>query len=1113
MSSWLEIRSLATNWHNQLASETTDLLQADILIQRALSDAGLKLLTLSPSSVLLDGAEALFDQDENRILCSEALTGADKHFVLAHEIAHARLHRDAEPCHSDDLDPWTPAEPDQSALGEADAYSPKQRREAQANVYARELLLPRLKLKSRFLEGDTTAAEIAAALQVPESLVLQQLADALLLPADPPRKNRPPEPDPDTSQLEAVIAPIGPHQVRAGPGTGKTRTLVSRIKYLMESGEPATSILALTFSNESAQDLAVRIRASLGEASTGIWTGTFHAFGLELLRLYWNGPNTAPYMASRSDQLFLLEELLPKLSLDYYLDLYEPLRSLKAVLGAISRAKDELCTPNLYRIYAERTAKRDAEAGAKALEVARVYAIYEDEMHERGWIDFGDLIVRSIDLLSLGGPALDWVQSTYRNILVDEYQDTNRASSVLLDKLTQPGRGPWVVGDVRQSIYRFRGASPLNMAKFRQQFNGAGRTDLKVNYRSGGRIVSTFEAFGRSMTVASEEASVPELTPHHGADTGTVAYNVAATREAEFEGIASRIRDLKAAGESYRGHAVLARSHTVLSRLADHFEKTGIPALYFGDFFERPEIRDMLSLLSVVSEGEGIGLFRVGRWPRYAVLPLDLQTVLHWVRDNKTSMLKALRALDLVPGLSEAGRSGLQRLADDVGTVQFTTSPHTFLAEYLFNRGGVLVAAFEGDAIDAQQRRLAIYQLLQITYEHRHRTNADPKRTFLEHIRRLEVLDEEKEFRRLPAVASGIDAVKLMTVHASKGLEFDNVHIPSLSPSYFPPNAKAQPCPPPDGMVEPDPLLSPDMEEKSLFFVALSRARNRLGLSRAKRYGGSSRPNPSSLMTPLLPKFKGPGEPDWLADASGEVIYPPLAGSVDFTQGIDVTAVERYEKCPRRFYYQDVLKLRSRSEGSPYVRFLSVIRSTLKWMNGASQAERAEALETTFERSWTEFGPVDHPHNGVYRDTARQMLSVAAKEMSGALLEASRETLVGARRITLQADNVREEPHQIVVQRLKAGRLAKTERRRTRDKLLHHAVSRGHSKPVVFEHVSLLTGDRTAPVDKVDDKVMGEVGIVFSAIEAGQFEPTPGGRDCPTCPYYFICPSSGAERG
>lgn len=1112
MSSWLEIRLLATHWHSHLVPDTTALLPAATLLQRALGDAELKLLILPADSILLDGAQALFDQDKNRILCSEALAEDERHFVLAHELAHARLHRDADPCHEDDVDPWTPAEPEESALGESDAYSPKQRREAQANVFARELLLPRLKLRDRFLEGDITASAIAVELEVPENLVLQQLADAILLPDDALPKARPPEPDPDPSQLKAVTAPMGPHQVRAGPGTGKTRTLVSRIKHLIEHDEPASSILALTYSNGSAQDLAVRIRASLGEASTGVWTGTFHAFGLELQRLYWNGPNDAPYMASRSDQLFLLEELLPKLSLNHYLDLYEPLRSLKAVLGAISRAKDELCSPEQYEVYAARTAQRDPDAGAKASEVARVYAIYQAEMRDRGWLDFGDLIAGSVELLSSNHEALGWVQSKYQNVLVDEYQDTNHASSVFLDKLAPAGRGPWVVGDVRQSIYRFRGASPLNMAKFRQQFVGADQTDLEINYRSGGRIVSIFETFGSSMNLPSEDGPAPRLIPHRGTDTGAVAYNVASTREAEFEGIAGRIRARTSEGDAYRSHAVLARSHTTLSRLADQLEKNGIPALYFGDFFERSEVRDMLSLLSVVAERDGIGLFRVGQWPRYAVPPQDLQILLHWVRENKATVLKSLRELDLVPGLSDSGRNGLRRLIDDVRGVQFMTSPHAFLAGYLFNRGGVVADIFRGDAVDAQQRRLALYQLLQITYEHRHRSNVDPKRAFLEHVRRLEILDEEKEFRRLPAVASGIDAVKLMTVHASKGLEFDNVHIPSLSPSMFPPNAQPQLCPLPDGIIEPDPLLSSDMEEKSLFFVALSRAKDRLGLSRANKYGGWSRPNPSSLLTPLQATFGGTGQPDWLDGTSTEVTYPLLVGGVDLSAGIAVEAIERYEKCPRKFYYQDVLALRSRSEQAPYLRFLSVIRAMLKWMNGTTESDRAVTLSETFEQNWAEFGPVEHPHNAVYQDTARQMLSVASREMSGAVLGLGREALIGTRRVILQADNIREEPHQIVVQRLKAGRLAKKETRRTRDKLLHNAVARDHSKPVVFEHVSLLTGDRTAPSAPTDTGVAAEVAAVFDDIEAGRFAPKPGGRECPTCPYYFICPSSGVER-
>ncbi|WP_287160763.1 hypothetical protein [Mesorhizobium sp.] len=174
-----------------------------------------------------------------------------------------------------------------------------------------------------------------------------------------------------------------------------------------------------------------------------------------------------------------------------------------------------------------------------------------------------------------------------------------------------------------------------------------------------------------------------------------------------------------------------------------------------------------------------------------------------------------------------------------------------------------------------------------------------------------------------------------------------------------------------------------------------------------------------------------------------------------------------------------MLRLRSRSDRAPYLRFLSVIRSTLKWMNAAAPAARTSEFDEQFELRWAEQGPVDHPHNTVYRSAARQMLRMAQRELMGENLDLSREALVGTRRVLLQADNIRVGESQIVVQRLKAGRLAKKETQRTRDKLLFAAVSRDYpTKPVVFEHVSLLTGDRAIGATKSDSKITDEVTAV-----------------------------------
>ncbi|AUW47160.1 UvrD-helicase domain-containing protein [Rhizobium leguminosarum] len=1114
MTSWNEVRSQARHWHTELAGETGELVAADDLLNRAKETSGVSVKLVAPDNILLDGARATYvtaaDPEPPKIYCANDLKAEEEYFCLAHEFGHHRLHDEVDGCSHGDIDEWTPAEPEGSAVGEGDAYSPKQRREAQANLFARELLLPRDKLKARFLTGGATAVQIASEMKVPENLVLQQLADALLLPNDPPARPLRKEPDPDPSQIKAIQAPPGPHQVRAGPGTGKTRTLVSRVAHLVEKEEPPSSILALTYSNDSAFDLASRIHASIGDKSAGVWTGTFHAFGLEILRLYWSeiGPNIAPKLVTRTDTLFLLEELMPNLGLDLYFDLHEPLRGLKSILGAISRAKDEICSPLMYADYARSMEATDPEASAKALEVAHVYRVYDDALRERGMVDFVDLIVRPIELFKQRPDIADQVRGTYRNVLVDEYQDMNRASGELLKILADPKRGPWVVGDVKQSIYRFRGASPINMSRFRDRFKAPEPTDLEINYRSGGRIVSIFDAFGRTLKLGGGAGSKP-LEPHRGKNTGSVDFNVALSREAEQQGIAARIQLEVSNGGAHGDHAVLARSHGTLVRIAAHLERAGIPSLYFGDFFERPEIRDFLSLLSVAADHDGLGLLRVGQWAKYRIPVSDIIEMLHRAGKGEKSLLAMLQNGIDKSGLSDEGMIGLTSLAHDLAGVGFKTSPHLLISDYLFNKGGVLAPDIIEDTISAQQRRLAIYQLLQVTFEH-HTTKGNPKRSFLDHVRRLEILDEEKEFRRLPAAAAGIDAVRLMTVHASKGLEFPVVHVPSLSPSHFPPNNRYDPCPPPAGMIENDPLLTADMEEKSLFYVALSRAKNILSLSRSNKYGGQPRPNPSPLLDPIRGMLPNPSSPTWVSEGKQAPPFPALLGNSDGIDEITVEAIERYADCPRKFYYQDVLRLRSKTERRPYLKFISVVRSTVKWLQDTPSSQWS-GMELQFSATWLEHGPSTHPHGGLYEKTAKQMLGLAQKELTGPRLPTPRSSIIAGKNITTNADNIKATGSRITVQRLKAGPLSKSEKMRVRDALIFSIIARENSGTTVnFEHVSLLTGERSAS-GKVNHAIEGVIESYFGGIAQGRFDPITSDRNCPTCPYYFICATDGVR--
>jgi DNA helicase II / ATP-dependent DNA helicase PcrA len=1112
MSAWFELRMQAAAWHDEL-NPHADLLRAVDLLAAAEQTSGVKVLVLHKGDALLDNTEASYDPDGPRILVSAALNAEDRAFHVAHEFGHHRLHHPKGDCHDDDVDPYTAAEPESSTVGESDAYSPKQRREAQANVYARELLLPRRRLRAMCLAQHLTADTIAAELGLPLNLIQQQMADALLLPEDRPPAPGGGRPSLDDSQRLAAEADPGPVLVRAGPGTGKTRALVARAEWLIakKQVDPA-SILALTYSNASADDLSRRLRLELGADATVVWCSTFHAFGQELLRLYGNrlGLPNSPKLLDRADSLFLLEAEFQKLKLDYYFDLQEPLRGLKSVLNAISRAKDELCDPSMYNARA--LAMSEGEAKDKALEAAHIYAVYQKALKTRGWLDFGDLIARSVELLKSHADVAAEVRQTYRHILVDEYQDMNKASATLLKQLADPATGPWVVGDVRQSIYRFRGASPLNMSRFADAFPGADSKDLDVNYRSGGRIVGLFEHYGRRM-VAAAFASKKELSPKRGKDTGEVAYRVATERESEAEGLAQEILRCCTQSGGYSQHAVLARTHGVLSTLAAHFQRAGVPALYFGDFFERSEVRDLLSLISVAGERDGVGLLRVAQFPRYATPVSDILEMFRFRQEADITMLAALKRANEA-SLSVEGRAGLQRLADDLGGVEFKTSPHALISTFLFGRAGAIYSApFAGDDVAAQQRQLAAYQLLTLAFGHRPPGKRDPKRDFLEHIRRLEVLDEEKELRRLPAAASGIDAVQLMTVHAAKGLEFPNVYIPSVSPSWFPPNARPDLCPLPPGIAADDALMTTEAEEESLMFVALSRAKDRLTVSRANRYGGSSRPNPSKLLKPLSPILAPRGEPapQWTAVGPADPNPVPQKAPGGLSPELTVTALEDYLGCPRRYYYGEALGLSRKLTDTPYLRFHSVIRAGLDWLRERSTRSAAD-IAVHLDTSWSERGPADHPAATHYRGAAQRMLVNAGAAMSGQALATERRLTIDGVTITARADHIQFTGGGIIIQRMKAGRLAKSgETPKARYALLQAMVKRDEGVAASFSHISLLDGsqkDATLAAGKLTEAV-DEAAEALSAIAAGEFDPKHNSRNCPTCPFFFICPTDG----
>ena len=345
----------------------------------------------------------------------------------------------------------------------------------------------------------------------------------------------------------------------------------------------------------------------------------------------------------------------------------------------------------------------------------------------------------------------------------------------------------------------------------------------------------------------------------------------------------------------------------------------------------------------------------------------------------------ALARLDEIDGLTAKGRDGLARLAAHLSFVQPRTAPGALLSEYLFTRSRYLDAVLADDSVAGQQQRLALFQLLQFAIEHRPVGRGNPRRQLLQWIRRLETFGEERQLRQMPSAAAGIDAVRLLTVHASKGLEFRVVYLPGLGNQMFPIKRQYNPCPPPVGMLGENPEDSHAEEEECLFFVAMSRARDILHLSRADNYSASRRTAPSSLLTDLAAHL--PRAPDgparWRDGGPPEPDEEPLT---HLAPGHDLHAAEdldQYLKCPRAYLYQRILDLSGARDDNAYVQFHRAVYSVLRWMRGpeAPTALGREEAMARLNASWQEVGP-DAP---VYRETAEGIIERAlTRRASGA---------------------------------------------------------------------------------------------------------------------------------
>jgi superfamily I DNA/RNA helicase/CRISPR/Cas system-associated exonuclease Cas4 (RecB family) len=1136
VSDWERVRQLAREFHVEVCDHGDEKYalgaSAEVLLSKALLMTGVRVKGYPKKHPQLRGALARFER--NTILFDNSVDRWLALYHQAHEFAHIRLGHGARDCSSTDID--CEAAEDRLPLGvhRVEGYSPHERLECEANVFAREFLLPCDVLQRRFIDDGLNAQQIADEIGVLIGMVIHQLARALLTPTGKPesRKLASGSLTLDESQRNAAEASEGPLLIDAGPGTGKTRTLVGRLIYLLKNNVSPQSILVLTFSNKAAEELRDRVGLAAPNAAQLIRIETFHSFGLELLRKYGAkiGLPGDPSIIDPVDALFLLEKHMPQLNLNHYQNLYEPTLYLNDILKAISRAKDENISPERYRELAEEmlaaaTSPDQTTAAEKALEVAHCYSFYQEHLRSVGLLDFGDLICRSIELLQKHPAIREEVRRNYRHVLVDEYQDVNRASGLLLREVAGDGRGLWAVGDLRQSIHRWRGATTANMRKFADDFPAAGdRMFLEVNYRSQPPVVEVFSELVPHMSAAKGMSFTP-WQKHRADEGGVVKYEIAANISAEAYGIARDIEQNYQAGISYREQAVICRSHTSLARIAGLLEHEGIPVLYLGDLFERPEVRDMLSLLSFACQPDGRGLVRVARFQEYNIPLADVRLLLKLAKEKSKPFPTALHLAQTEEGISPDGKEKMALLSRQLDGLCHGRSAWKLLTRYLFVTSNYIRLISDDGSVTGQQKRLALYQLLQFAYSQLGRIvedGVDPKLDLLRYIRRLEVYGEEKQLRQIPAWAEGVDAVRVMTIHASKGLEFRAVYLPVLAKTYHPAKKGIQHCPPPTGMLNnsvDDWYLE---EEECLFFVAMSRARDYLCLSRALRYGQVNR-SPSDLLTLIASKLPRTNESraSWAISNARDEDGKDKADvkTIGKQRTFDVQQLEVYLKCPRRYYYEFELHLAGRRDDSAYIQFHRCVYEVLRRTQGEQETggkNNEEIAHDHLTEVWQTQGPIGHPYEIIYRDKAYEMVMNAFRRQQrpGAhAAQTEHEISLNSGRVRLKFDYAEligdGSNTELVARRLRTGRPTKSEAEKPIYGLYQTAAQQAYPNARRRVQILYLSTDETKDVELTKqqlDNRLKKYDDAIAAILQGNYDPAPDDRECTRCPHYFICP-------
>ncbi len=812
----------------------------------------------------------------------------------------------------------------------------------------------------------------------------------------------------NNEQKKAVQYTAGPLLIIAGAGTGKTTIIVEKIKHIIKSGlAKPNEILALTFTEKAAYEMETRVDQAMPYGYFQMSIATFHSFAERILRQEAGeiGLSTAYRLMTEAETIIFLRKNLFLFHLSYFRPLGNPHKFLKGLLQHFSRLKDEDITPTDYKKWVD----KQKEEKEKYQELAAAYETYEKLKVKLGFFDYSDLVSNLVKLFRDRPADAKKYQQQFPYILIDEFQDTNISQYALIKLLSPPRKNPHltVVGDDSQAIYKFRGASISNIMTFMRDYKKAKQVTVRTNYRSNQTILDSAYRLIKHNDPDTLEAQLGISKELVGLTKGTpdsVKFFIAKKNDGEADIVVSEILKLKKNYE-YRDFALLVRANNHAVPFFQAFSRAGIPYQFLGPsaLYKQPEIKDLIAYLKILNNLEdSVSLYRVLTIDLFKIDVRDISLLLSFCKKTSLSLFETIEIYlsfyypalgraeyevykKYLPLLREPSRKTIHSLyllitkhlsrlkKDTAGQILFDFLEKTGLLQNL--------TTFKNEKEEREATNVSRFFSRLKTYEIEHEDASVATVT--------DFIDMSMELGDSPLFgkqdAPDIDAVNILTVHGSKGLEFPVVFLPSLIQGRFPSYEKKDTIPIPDSLIK-EILPQGDYhleEERRLFYVGLTRACDIVVLTAANFYGEGKR---ERKISPFVSEAIGEGRVKTLLNTNIE--EKKQLTIFDFKKPVTIepnarlelntfsfSQLSTYETCPLQYKYQYVLKIPTPAAAS--AAFGDTVHKTLEAFYNEFKDNRkvglARLLEL-FHKNWVPLGYQSPAHQKKMKEEGVAML-------------------------------------------------------------------------------------------------------------------------------------------